>query len=163
VSCGWLYNLRLKATVVSWLPYAVAFGALPGIAALALPGSPAPAGWALAAGALLGATAHLTNALPDLRADRAFGVRGFPHRIGARPAMLLAAALLLAGSALLVIGPPGAPSAARWAGFAVAAAWTVGGGVLTWRRPDTKLAFLGTIGVVAVDVALLFAGPSFVT
>jgi 4-hydroxybenzoate polyprenyltransferase len=24
--CGWVYNLRLKATVLSWLPYAIAFG-----------------------------------------------------------------------------------------------------------------------------------------
>jgi hypothetical protein len=30
VSCGWLYNLWLKATWFSWLPYAAAFGALPG-------------------------------------------------------------------------------------------------------------------------------------
>jgi 4-hydroxybenzoate polyprenyltransferase len=104
----------------------------------------------------------LTNALPDLQADRAFGVRGFPHRVGARPSLLLAAALLLGGSALLVLGPAGSPSALRWAGFAIAAAWTVAGALLAGRRPDTRLAFLGTIGVVAVDVALLFAGPSFV-
>ena len=29
VAAGWAYNLGLKATVLSWLPYAVAFGGLP--------------------------------------------------------------------------------------------------------------------------------------
>src|SRR6185503_15287365 len=34
VLCGWLYNLGLKATALSWLPYAIAFGMLPAVATL---------------------------------------------------------------------------------------------------------------------------------
>ena len=37
VAAGWAYNLRLKSTVWSWLPYAVAFGALAAVPSLALP------------------------------------------------------------------------------------------------------------------------------
>jgi len=33
VLCAWAYNLGLKATVLSWLPYAIAFGMLPAVAA----------------------------------------------------------------------------------------------------------------------------------
>ena len=84
VGCCWLYNAWLKATWLSWLPYAAAFGALPAIATLALPTHPAPAAWVVAAGAAFGVAANLTNALPDLADDRLTGVAGLPHRIGTR-------------------------------------------------------------------------------
>jgi 4-hydroxybenzoate polyprenyltransferase len=163
VGCGWLYNGRLKATWLSWLPYAVAFGALPAIATLALPAHSAPAWWAVVAGALLGVTAHLTNVLPDLEDDAQTGVAGFPHRIGARSSLLLACATSVAASAVLVLGPANSPSPARAAGLGLAAVWAVAGAVLAWRRPDTRWAFLGTIAVAALDVVLLVLGPSFAT
>ena len=161
VGCAWLYNLGLKATAWSWLPYAVAFGALPGVATLALPASPAPTWWAVAAGALLGVTGHLTNTLPDLRDDLRTGVRGLPHRIGARASLLTATVALLAGTAVLVLGPPGTPSPIRWAGLGLAAAWTIAGALLALRNPATKYAFYGTIAIAALDLALLVLGPSF--
>jgi 4-hydroxybenzoate polyprenyltransferase len=161
VACGWAYNLGLKATVVSWLPYAAAFGSLPGVATLARPEPTAPAPWAVAAGALLGVAAHLTNALPDLAADREFGVAGLPHRIGARASVVLSAVGLLAGTAVLVLGPRGAPSALATAGLAVAVAWAVVGCAVAWRRPGTSRLFLGTVVVAALVVVLLVAGPSF--
>ncbi|MCA1223287.1 UbiA family prenyltransferase, partial [Streptomyces sp. 8L] len=40
VAGAWAYNLGLKATVLSPLPYAVGFGALPAFVALGLPGGP---------------------------------------------------------------------------------------------------------------------------
>jgi 4-hydroxybenzoate polyprenyltransferase len=163
VACGWLYNLRLKATVFSWLPYAVAFGSLPGVATLARPGHSPPAWWAVVAGALLGITAHLTNALPDLVADRTFGIKGFPHRMGARPSVALAAVALLAGTAVLVLGPRGSPSPAAWVGLGVAATWTIAGCALAWRQPRSPWIFYGTIALVAVDIALLTLGPTFAT
>jgi 4-hydroxybenzoate polyprenyltransferase len=161
VSCGWLYNLALKSTWLSWLPYAVAFGALPGIATLARADHQAPAVWGVAAGALLGVTAHVTNTLPDLQADRATGIVGFPHRIGPRAALLVAAAALLVGSVLLVLAPPGSPSAIRWSGLGIVIALTALGSVLAWQRPDTPWPFYATIAVVALDVALLVLGPPF--
>lgn len=161
VACGWAYNLGLKATALSWLPYAAAFGAAPGIATLARPDAAPPAGWAVVAGALLGVTAHLTNTLPDLLADRSFGIRGLPHRLGLRPALLLAAVTSVAAAAVLVIAPPGTPSALRLAGLAVAVAATVIGIGLAWRRPAAALTFYGTIAVAGIDVLLLVLGPSF--
>src|SRR4051812_42774025 len=79
VAAAWAYNIRLKSTVLSWLPYALAFGAIPSIVTLGLPGSPVAPAWATAAGALLGVGAHLANVLPDMADDAVTGVRGLPH------------------------------------------------------------------------------------
>ncbi len=43
VAAAWAYNVRLKSTPWSWVPYAFSFGAVPSIVTLALPttaGSP---------------------------------------------------------------------------------------------------------------------------
>jgi 4-hydroxybenzoate polyprenyltransferase len=84
VVAGWAYNLGLKSTVWSWLPYAVAFGALPVFVNLTQVPAEVPDLWVALAGALLGVGAHLVNALPDFADDAATGVRGLPHRIGPR-------------------------------------------------------------------------------
>src|SRR3954465_15398727 len=76
VACGWAYNLWLKSTVWSWVPYAVAFGLLPVFVTGAPPPPAWPPPWGPAVGALLGVGAHLVNALPDLEEDAATGVRG---------------------------------------------------------------------------------------
>ncbi|WP_228387448.1 UbiA family prenyltransferase [Nocardioides sp. dk884] len=78
------YNLGLKATPWSWLPYAGAFGLLPAVATLAGSVPARPAWWAVLAGAVLGVAAHLLNAVPDLADDASTGVHGLPHRLGAR-------------------------------------------------------------------------------
>jgi 4-hydroxybenzoate polyprenyltransferase len=161
VGCGWLYNAGVKSTAVSWLPYAAAFAALPAIATLALPAHPAPAWWALTAGALLGVAAHLANAVPDLDDDARTGVRGFPQRLGAHRSLLIAAAALAAGTLVLVLGPAQPPSPLRWAGLAVALALTGGGTAFATRHPDARWAFPGVIAVAALDVLLLLLGPSF--
>ncbi|MET0864959.1 MAG: UbiA family prenyltransferase, partial [Nakamurella sp.] len=69
VACGWLYNIGLKATVFSFVPYAIAFGTLPAIATLSRQPPEWPAPWAVLAGALFGVSAHLANVLPDLDDD----------------------------------------------------------------------------------------------
>ncbi len=84
VAAGWAYNLGAKATAWSWLPYAVAFGALPAFVSLAAEPDAVPPLWLPLAGALLGVGAHVVNVLPDLADDAATGVRGLPHRIGPR-------------------------------------------------------------------------------
>ena len=68
VASAWAYNLRLKATPLSVLPYAVSFGLLPAFVTAGLPGQPV-VGWLVAAGALLGAGAHFANVLPDIDDD----------------------------------------------------------------------------------------------
>ncbi len=105
VASGWLYNLWLKSTPVSPLPYLVAFGALPAIATLALPEPRWPSALLLLAAGLIGAGAHFGNVLPDLPDDVATGVLGLPHRIGAPASAVSAAVLVLAATALVLLGP----------------------------------------------------------
>lgn len=104
VLCGWSYDLGLKATVASVVPYAVGFGTLPSLATLLLgTAHPAP-WWATAAGAALGIAAHFANVVPDVAADTAAGVRGLPQLLGARRSALIAPVVLLVGALLVVVG-----------------------------------------------------------
>jgi 4-hydroxybenzoate polyprenyltransferase len=155
VAAAWSYNARLKSSLLSWVPYAFAFGAVPSVITLALDeGRPAP-GWATAAGALLGVGAHLCNVLPDLEEDLATGVRGLPHVLGPRRASALAAVLLLAAAVLLALGPGGA-GVAPLVAVGVAAVITVAG-LVRARRPGSRDAFRAAILVAAVCVGLLVA------
>jgi 4-hydroxybenzoate polyprenyltransferase len=152
VLCGWAYNLGLKATVLSWLPYAIAFGMLPAVATLSASPPRWPAAWALTAGALLGVAAHLANVLPDFGDDDATGVRGLPHRIGARATALTAAALLLTASAVILFGPVGQPGPWRFAGF-TAAVLVAGAAVrLAFGDPSSRRFFLAIILIAGLDV-----------
>jgi 4-hydroxybenzoate polyprenyltransferase len=107
VAGGWAYNLGLKATWWSPLPYALGFASLPAFVALGLPGHPWPAWWAVLGAALLGVGAHLVNVLPDLADDQATGIAGLPHRIGATWSRRCAAVVLAAALAVIAFGPPG--------------------------------------------------------
>ena len=155
VALAWAYNLRLKATVLSAVPYAAAFALLVTFVSLGLPGAPGPPWWQVVAAALLGMGAHLANAAPDLEDDRATGVRGLPHRLGYRASILTAAGLLVAASAVLAFGP-GPPGALAAGGFALAVV-VVGAGLLAGRRRPSRLLFQVAMLVAVIDVALLVA------
>ena len=154
---GWglLYNLGLKSSVLSFLPYAAAFGALPAVATFSLPHPSWPALWVVTAGALLGIAANLTNVLPDLVDDRSTGVHGLPHRLGAQRSLLLAALLLVLVTASIVFGPPGGPSVVGWVGLFVVVAVVLGGLRAALRRPASRTSFVGILGVTALDLALI--------
>ncbi|MEV0040413.1 UbiA family prenyltransferase [Streptomyces sp. NPDC050804] len=150
VAAAWTYNLRLKSTVLSWLPYAVGFAALPAFVTLGLPGQPRPAWWIVTAAALVGVGAHLGNVLPDVDSDLALGVRGWPQRLGPARIRLLLPAPLVAATVLLALGGPGVLGAVA---VALALVAGVGGSLMGRHRP--KLPFLAAILVAGVDVALL--------
>ena len=154
VAVAWTYNLRLKATVWSWLPYAVFFGGLVVFVWLAgdLPGL--PPWWLPTAGVLLGVGAHLVNVLPDLADDEATGVRGLPHRIGARRLPLVATAVLAAGSLVVAVGTGLTRVASLVALGLVAGRSDV---ALTGRG---RTPFLAAIGIALVDVVLLVTSPA---
>ena len=164
VAAAWGYNLGVKRTALSWLPYAVGFGLLPAFVTLGLPGRPWPPSWAVAAGALLGVGAHVTNVLPDIDADLAAGVRGLPQRLGHRRARALAPVPLFAACAVLVFGPPGAAGAAGWVALAVTGALAVATAAPAAAGSVSRLPFLATLVTAVTAVALLILhGGSLVT
>ena len=154
------YNAALKGTALSFLPYALSFGALPSVVVLATPGGGRAPAWATAGGALLGVGAHLANALPDLEDDLATGVRGLPHRLGRGRSTALMAALLLAATGELALGPAGWPPVLqRREGLAlvVAGGLAATGAGLAHRNPRSRAAFLASLAIAGVDVALLLS------
>lgn len=149
VAAGWAYNLGMKATVWSWVPYAVAFGGLPVFVSLAGSGT-APPLWVPVAGALLGVGAHLVNALPDLDDDLATGVRGLPHRIGARWAAPVATAVLVLASVLICAAAGLMQQWATWVSLLA-----VGGLAVVAVIGQGRTPFRAAMGIALVDVALL--------
>jgi 4-hydroxybenzoate polyprenyltransferase len=150
VASAWAYNLGLKATAWSWLPYALSFGGLTAVVTLA--DGQAPPWWWPAGAALLGVAAHLLNVLPDLADDAATGVRGLPHRLGARRIAPVAAAVLVAASAVVLVGAAPPPAAALGAGAVVLG---LGAVVVTGRG---RAPFVAAVAVTLVDALLLVVG-----
>ena len=147
VAAAWAYNLGLKSTTWSWLPYAVAFGGLTAFVSLA--DGQAPPWWWPVGAALLGVGAHLLNVLPDLDDDAATGVHGLPHALGRRRIAPVAAAVLVAATAVVLLGAsPGTVVAVGASVVVLALAAVVVTG--TGRRP-----FAAAVGIALVDAALL--------
>lgn len=155
VGCGWLYNAWLKGGWLSWLPYSVAFAALPAVATLALPQPRWPAGWAIAAAALLGGAANLTNTLPELAARNPAGYRGLPDRIGSRPSLLLAGALLIVATGCVAFGPAGSPAGRAWLGLSAEIVLVLIGIPLLWRRAASRAPFYAMLGALLVPAVLI--------
>lgn len=151
---GQAYNLGLKRTAWSWLPYAVAFGSLaaaPGLAAGA-----DVAWWVPTVGALLGVGAHLVNVIPDLDDDARTGVSGLPHRLadrfGASGVSIIAVALFVTASAVVLAALPFGPLV--WivgllvVALAILALRTHG------RRPFQTAIAIALVDVVALVIAV---------
>jgi 4-hydroxybenzoate polyprenyltransferase len=154
IASAWSYNVWLKRTPLSVLPFVASFGLLPALVTLS--GTPPllAAGWALGAGALLGVAAHFANVLPDLADDRATGIAGLPHRLGRRASGAVIAASLAAGSLLVVFGP-GAPGALQWAGLVLTLGLAAVCAALAVTRPPTRLLFQLIMVAALLNVALL--------
>lgn len=149
VGTGWSYNLVLKRTVASWVPYAICFGGLPVVVSLAVRGDPGPV-WPVVAGALLGTGAHLVNAVPDLEDDRLTGVVGLPHRLGAQRSIDLATLLMLVGTVVTLVVPADGFDAIAVIGLAGAAVLLLAGRATTGRGP-----FRAAVGIAVLDVIVL--------
>ncbi len=147
------YDVGLKRTVWSWVPYAVGFGLLPVVVWLVSPAGELPPVWMVAAGACLGVGAHGANVLPDQSGDRAAGVLGLPQRLSPQALRIGTAAALLAALILLVLGPPGPPPAWEWAAFAAGALLAL----VAATPSGDRAAFPAAIGVGGLAVAVLFA------
>ncbi|MGH1548619.1 UbiA family prenyltransferase [Leifsonia poae] len=161
IASGWAYNLGLKSTAYSWVPFAVAFGLLPAIATLGQEQPAWPQWWVYAAGALLGVAAHVTNVLPDLEDDARTGIRGLPHRLGARPSGLLAFSALALATLLITFGPGLPVRPVLLVGLVIGLAAAITGVVLLLRRSPTRLLMQLIMTCAIVDVVMLaLAGQS---
>ncbi|MDQ6875479.1 MAG: UbiA family prenyltransferase [Actinomycetota bacterium] len=160
VLSAWAYDVRLKSTALSVLPYAVSFGLLPAFVVLGKPAAHTVPVWLVTTGALLGSGAHFANVLPDLDDDARTGVRGLPHRLGPAASRVAAALLLLAASVVLAVAPAGPPGIAGYAAPILAGAALVAGLVLA-RRGGSRAMFRAVLIVALVDVVLLLLrGPT---
>jgi 4-hydroxybenzoate polyprenyltransferase len=150
VAAGWAYNLGVKSTAWSWVPYAIAFGGLTVFVSLAGPSGALPPAWIPAVGALLGVGAHLVNALPDFADDAATGVRGLPHRLGPRWTRVVAVVVLGTASVIVAVASVAAPLPIRLGVLLVVAA--LAGVALTARG---RAPFWAAVAIALVDAVLL--------
>ena len=91
------YNLKLKSTVLSVLPYMVSFGALPW--AIYVAAGTKPPTWIVLGFVLISSAFHFLNVLKDLELDIAQNVMGLPQVLGRKKSIAMAA--LLAGLGIL--------------------------------------------------------------
>ena len=103
LACAWSYDLWLKGTMFSALPFAVAVPIVPLFGYGAAGRFPAVLWWAWPIGALLAVATHLADALPDVERDRATGVRGLATRLGVGRAAAVAAACYAAAVAIALV------------------------------------------------------------
>ncbi len=104
------YNFYFKFTIFSWLPYAIAFGALP--SCMALSKGQAPELWMWLGGALLGTAAHFLNVIKDMDDDRVSGIKGLPQRLGTKVSVVTAIALITLAAAVILLTFTTLPTAA---------------------------------------------------
>jgi 4-hydroxybenzoate polyprenyltransferase len=149
VASAWSYDLVLKTTSLSFLPYVVSFGLVPPFLTYGLDPPRPPAWWGVVAFALLGLGAHLANGVPDVEGDRAVGAGGLVARLGPDPARWLATATLLGATVLLVSRILGT----GWALAVLAAvlAWTV----LAAVRDRGRAMFDAVLVLAVLDAGLL--------
>ena len=160
---AWAYNLGLKATVISPLPYALSFGLLPAFVTLGLPSHPWPRPALMVATALLGVGAHFINTLADREDDARSGITGLPQRMSARAALLCGVGLLVACAVTIwLLG-----GRARAAQTVLLVASLGAAGMVVWTtvraRPRaawswTLVTVLGCLAMFAVSRPSLVAG-----
>jgi 4-hydroxybenzoate polyprenyltransferase len=102
-ACGWAYDLWLKATPLSFVPFAVAFPLMPfWIGVLA--GRPLTSLVVLfLGGGPLATTIHLADAIPDRDRDQESGLKTLAVALGKPGAEMAAAGLLLLGTTVVIV------------------------------------------------------------
>jgi 4-hydroxybenzoate polyprenyltransferase len=101
IACGVAYNFYFKFSILSPLPYAIAFVALPSSVVISKDLNPPL--WMLLGGALFGMAAHFINVLKDMKEDQASGIKGLPQRLGQTKSIAVAAVLIALGIVNLII------------------------------------------------------------
>jgi 4-hydroxybenzoate polyprenyltransferase len=100
IACGVAYNFHFKFSILSPIPYAIAFAALP--SSIALSKDITPPLWMWLGGALFGMAAHFINVIKDMKEDQVSGIQGLPQRLCTKKSIVVAAALIAAGILVLL-------------------------------------------------------------
>jgi len=101
ILCGVAYNFYFKFSVLSPLPYAIAFAALP--SSIAISKDITPPVWMWLGGALFGMAAHFINVIKDMKEDQISKIGGLPQRLGSKNSIWVAVILIAIGIAVLKI------------------------------------------------------------
>ncbi|MGB2695219.1 MAG: UbiA family prenyltransferase [Dehalococcoidia bacterium] len=159
LAAGVAYDVRLKRSVLSALPFMVALAALPFWVWVSLDRFVDQLWWLLAFAPLVGLSVHLANTAPDLESDRVAGVRGLAHVIGLQATVIVcwtSFALVLVGATAL-----GLHLRYDWAQFLVGALPAAGLLSLAiaayYIRPGQAALQLG-FGAIGVATASLAVG-----
>jgi 4-hydroxybenzoate polyprenyltransferase len=163
---GLLYDLRLKGTALSWLPFAVGVGLLPVYSWLGATGSLRPAFLLIVPLALLaGSSLAAANALADLDADLRAGTASVAVFLGRRPAAAMCGLTLglvqfvvLGSSAVSSPAPiwmlaEAAAVAAGWVGWTLNAMTGEAGSRLGWEIEAVSILVLGVCWLVILSLA----------
>ena len=142
VGLGVSYNFYFKFTLLSPLPYALAFAAL--VAAIVVATDRTPPLWLLISSACLGVAAHFANVIKDINEDLKSEIIGLPQKLGKKASRVIIGILLI-GTTLLLNSVT--PSPVLLSIGLVAA-------VITIFASD-KLIFKALIMTVIVDLILL--------
>jgi 4-hydroxybenzoate polyprenyltransferase len=103
VSSALVYNFWLSRTIWSWLPYAVSFALMTVFIAQASSPSLWPTWPILCLSVLVGMTAHIFNAIPDIDSDRQLNLGGLAVSLGRQRAIALAVFFILIAVACLAV------------------------------------------------------------
>lgn len=137
IGIGLVYDLRLKGTAWSWVPFAVGIPILPVFGWIGATGTlPPPFAILLPAACAAGAALAIGNALVDIERDRAAGASSIAVALGrGRSGWVLVAILTGVGSAAIV-------------------------SAMVAQRPIGALAALGLVSIVLVAASRASASPT---
>jgi 4-hydroxybenzoate polyprenyltransferase len=157
---GWSYNIGLKSTALSALPYAVGFGIVPIFVTVSLETAQLPLWWFMLAAGLLGVAAHFANALPDLIDDRETGVRALPHILGQKVSALAISGAAALASLLVVTQSASLNPVLAWVGFGLTMGLVIPASLLALRPKPPRVIFHLLIAASFINVVLLVHGQS---
>ena len=160
LAIGLLYDLRLRGTAWSWLPFALGIPLLPVFAWLGGTGRlPGPLPILLPAGFAAGAALAIANALVDVERDRSAGSSSVVDRLGVASAWAVHAVLQALVVAVALASLAGAGAALVALAVSLAGALGIVGGVMlarSARPPGRERGWeLEAVGVAVLAVGWL--------
>jgi len=105
LASGLAYDVWLKGTLWSWVPYGIGIPALPVWGFLAAGKFTPVLLLSFPLGVLISLALYLANTIPDLEGDTAYGINGLAHRLGLRRSLIATWVCFGVTIALLALTP----------------------------------------------------------